>query len=249
MKISKIKRCYHEIKFIPRNQRQNVKVGVIVFPGSNCDRDMYHVLTDVFKLKAEFFWHEKNLPKNIDAVVLPGGFSYGDRLRAGVIAAHSPIISDVKKLSEKGIPILGVCNGFQILVESGLLPGVLLKNESLNFMCEWTNLIVNNNKTPFTRKLKINQKIPIPIANGEGRYFVDNKTLSQLKKNNQIVFSYENKVNGSISQIAGVCNSDENVVGMMPHPERASEKEINPIDHKPSSLIFESLIESVGMKN
>ena len=197
MKISKIKRCYQEIKFIPRNQRQNVKVGVIVFPGSNCDRDMYHVLTDVFKLKAEFFWHEKNLPKNIDAVVLPGGFSYGDRLRAGVIAAHSPIISDVKKLSEKGIPILGVCNGFQILVESGLLPGVLLKNESLNFMCEWTNLIVNNNKTPFTRKLKMNQKIPIPIANGEGRYFVDNKTLSQLKKNNQIVFSYENKVNGS----------------------------------------------------
>ena len=249
MKISEIKTCYHEIKFIPRNQRQIVKVGVIVFPGSNCDRDMYHVLTDVFKLKAEFFWHEKNLPKNIDAVVLPGGFSYGDRLRAGVIAAHSPIISDVKKLSEKGIPILGVCNGFQILVESGLLPGVLLKNESLNFMCEWTNLIVNNNKTPFTRKLKINQKIPIPIANGEGRYFVDNKTLSQLKKNNQIVFSYENKVNGSISQIAGVCNSDENVVGMMPHPERASEKEINPIDHKPSSLIFESLIESVGMKN
>ena len=249
MKISKIKACHQEIKFIPRNQRQSVKVGVIVFPGSNCDRDMYHVLTDVFKLKAEFFWHEKNLPKNIDAVVLPGGFSYGDRLRAGVIAAHSPIISDVKKLSEKGIPILGVCNGFQILVESGLLPGVLLKNESLNFMCEWTNLIVNNNKTPFTRKLKINQKIPIPIANGEGRYFVDNKTLSQLKKNNQIVFSYENKVNGSISQIAGVCNSDENVVGMMPHPERASEKEINPIDHKPSSLIFESLIESVGMKN
>ena len=249
MKISKIKACHQEIKFIPRNQRQIVKVGVIVFPGSNCDRDMYHVLTDVFKLKAEFFWHEKNLPKNIDAVVLPGGFSYGDRLRAGVIAAHSPIISDVKKLSEKGIPILGVCNGFQILVESGLLPGVLLKNESLNFMCEWTNLIVNNNKTPFTRKLKINQKIPIPIANGEGRYFVDNKTLSQLKKNNQIVFSYENKVNGSISQIAGVCNSDENVVGMMPHPERASEKEINPIDHKPSSLIFESLIESVGIKN
>ena len=249
MKISKIKACHQEIKFIPRNQRQIVKVGVIVFPGSNCDRDMYHVLTDVFKLKAEFFWHEKNLPKKIDAVVLPGGFSYGDRLRAGVIAAHSPIISDVKKLSEKGIPILGVCNGFQILVESGLLPGVLLKNESLNFMCEWTNLIVNNNKTPFTRKLKINQKIPIPIANGEGRYFVDNKTLSQLKKNNQIVFSYENKVNGSISQIAGVCNSDENVVGMMPHPERASEKEINPIDHKPSSLIFESLIESVGMKN
>ena len=226
-----------------------MKVGVIVFPGSNCDRDMHHVLTDVFNLNAEFYWHEKNLPSNIDAVVLPGGFSYGDRLRAGVIAAHSPIISDVKKLSEKGIPILGVCNGFQILVESGLLPGVLLKNESLNFMCEWTNLIVNNNKTPFTNKLELNQKIPIPIANGEGRYFVDDETLSQLKKNNQIVFSYENKVNGSVSQIAGVCNPDGNVVGMMPHPERAAEKAINQIDHKPSSLIFESLVETVGMKN
>ena len=226
-----------------------MKVGVIVFPGSNCDRDMHHVLTDVFNLDAEFYWHEKNLPSDIDAVVLPGGFSYGDRLRAGVIAAHSPIISDVKKLSEKGIPILGVCNGFQILVESGLLPGVLLKNESLNFMCEWTNLIVNNNKTPFTNKLELNQKIPIPIANGEGRYFVDDETLSQLKKNNQIVFSYENKVNGAVSQIAGVCNSDGNVVGMMPHPERAAEKAINQIDHKPSSLIFESLIETVGMKN
>ena len=226
-----------------------MKVGVIVFPGSNCDRDMHHVLTDVFNLDAEFYWHEKNLPSDIDAVVLPGGFSYGDRLRAGVIAAHSPIISDVKKLSEKGIPILGVCNGFQILVESGLLPGVLLKNESLNFMCEWTNLIVNNNKTPFTNKLELNQKIPIPIANGEGRYFVDDETLSQLKKNNQIVFSYENKVNGSVSQIAGVCNADGNVVGMMPHPERAAEKAINQIDHKPSSLIFESLVETVGMKN
>jgi len=226
-----------------------VKVGVIVFPGSNCDRDMYHVLTDVFKLNTEYFWHEKNLPKNIDAVVLPGGFSYGDRLRAGVIAANSPIISDVKKMASKGIPILGVCNGFQILVESGLLPGVLLKNESLNFMCEWTNLIVKNNKTPFTNKLKLNQKIPIPIANGEGRYFVDKKTLIQLKKNNQIVFSYENKVNGSVSKIAGVCNSDGNVVGMMPHPERAAEQEINQFDHKPSSLIFESLIETIGVKN
>ena len=152
-------------------------------------------------------------------------------------------------MAEKGIPILGVCNGFQILVESGLLPGVLLKNESLNFMCEWTNLIVNNNQTPFTNKLELNQKIPIPIANGEGRYFVDDESLNELKKNNQIVFSYENKVNGSVSQIAGVCNSDGNVVGMMPHPERAAEKAINQIDHKPSSLIFESLIETVGMKN
>ena len=221
----------------------------MVFPGSNCDRDMFHVLTDVFNLNAQYFWHEKSLPKNIDAVILPGGFSYGDRLRAGVIAAHSPIIKDVKKMAEKGVPILGVCNGFQILVESGLLPGVLLKNNSLNFMCEWTNLIVENNKTPFTKQFQINQKIPIPIANGEGRYYVDNETLKKLKKKNQIVFRYDKVVNGSSDRIAGVCNEGGNVVGMMPHPERAVESEINPIDNKPSSLIFESLLDAMGVKN
>jgi phosphoribosylformylglycinamidine synthase subunit PurQ / glutaminase len=226
-----------------------VKVGVVVFPGSNCDRDMYHVLSDVFHLDTQYFWHEKGLPKNIDAVVLPGGFSYGDRLRAGVIAAHSPIIKDVQKMAEKGIPVLGVCNGFQILVESGLLPGVLLKNDSLNFMCEWTNLIVENNKTPFTNKFKLEQKIPIPIANGEGRYYVDDETLKKLKKKNQIVFRYDKVVNGSLNRIAGVCNEDGNVVGMMPHPERAVESEINPIDSKPSSLIFESLLVQMGAKN
>jgi phosphoribosylformylglycinamidine synthase len=224
-----------------------VKVGVVVFPGSNCDRDMYHVLTDVFHLDAEYFWHEKGLPKNIDAVILPGGFSYGDRLRAGVIAAHSPIIKDVQKMAEKGIPVLGVCNGFQILVESGLLPGVLLKNESLNFMCEWTNLIVENNKTPFTNQFQLNEKIPIPIANGEGRYYVDDDTMEELKKKNQIVFRYSEVVNGSSDRIAGVCNEDGNVVGMMPHPERAVESDINPLDNKPSSLIFESLLTKMGV--
>jgi len=224
-----------------------VKVGVVVFPGSNCDRDMYHVLTDVFNLDAQYFWHEKGLPNDIDVVILPGGFSYGDRLRAGVIAAHSPIIKDVQKMAEKGIPVLGVCNGFQILVESGLLPGVLLKNESLNFMCEWTNLIVENNKTPFTNQFQLNEKIPIPIANGEGRYYVDDKTMENLKKNNQIVFRYSEVVNGSANRIAGVCNEDGNVVGMMPHPERAVESDINPIDNKPSSLIFESLLTKIGV--
>lgn len=210
---------------------------------------MFHVLTDVFKLKAQYFWHEKGLPKDLDAIILPGGFSYGDRLRAGVIAAHSPVIRDVKKMAERGTPVLGVCNGFQVLVESGLLPGVLLKNASLNFMCQWTNLIVENNTTPFTNKLKLHQKIPIPIANGEGRYYVDESTLKQLKKKNQIVFRYEEVINGSLDKIAGVCNEEGNVVGMMPHPERATEPEINPIDHKPSSLIFESLIQKIGVKN
>ncbi len=226
-----------------------MKVGVVVFPGSNCDRDMFHVLTDVFNLNAQYFWHEKGLPKNIDAIILPGGFSYGDRLRAGVIAAHSPIIKDIQKMAEKGIPILGVCNGFQILVESGLLPGVLLKNDSLNFMCKWTNLTVENNNTPFTNQFKLNQKIPIPIANGEGRYYVDQITLKKLKKQNQIVFKYDQVVNGSSDRIAGVCNEDGNVVGMMPHPERAAESEINPIDNKPSSLIFESLLSTIGVKH
>ena len=226
-----------------------VKVGVIVFPGSNCDRDMFHVLTDVFHLNTQYFWHEKGLPDNIDAIVLPGGFSYGDRLRAGVIAANSPIINDVKKLATKGIPILGVCNGFQILVESNLLPGVLLKNNSLNFMCEWISLIVKNNRTSFTNKLKLNQKIPIPIANGEGRYYADPQLMHDLKKQDQIVFAYENHVNGSIEQIAGICNEDCNVVGMMPHPERAAETLLNPIDNKPSSLIFESLLYTIGVKN
>ncbi len=202
-----------------------MKVAVVVFPGSNCDRDMFHVLTDVFNLNAQYFWHQDKLPKNIDAVILP------------------------KKLAESGTPILGVCNGFQILVESGLLPGVLLKNTSLNFMCKWENLIVNNNKTVFTNKLKLGQKIPIPIANGEGRYFADKKLLSELKNNNQIVFSYEDIVNGSTEQIAGICNKEGNVVGMMPHPERATEKIINPTDHKPSSLIFESMINTLGGKN
>ena len=223
-----------------------MKVGIIVFPGSNCDRDMFHVLTDVFNLDTQFFWHEKNLPSGIDAVVLPGGFSYGDRLRAGIIAAHSPIIKDVKKLANKGIPILGVCNGFQILVESGLLPGVLLKNNSLSFICKWINLIVENNITPFTNKLKLHQKIPIPIANGEGRYYADDSTLKKLKKNKQIVFRYSKVVNGSLFRIAGICNEDGNVVGMMPHPERATESVINPIDSKPSSLIFESLLSTIG---
>jgi len=224
-----------------------VKVGVIVFPGSNCDRDMHHVLSDVFKLDAELVWHTQELPKNLDAVVLPGGFSYGDRLRAGVIAAHSPVISDIKKMAEKGMPILGVCNGFQILVEAGLLPGALLKNTSLNFMCKWTEIIVKNNKTPFTNKFKLNQRIPIPIANGEGRYYADRETLKSLRKNNQIVFTYCEETNGSSNNIAGICNKAGNVVGMMPHPERAAEPIINPKNSKPASMIFDSLLNNLGV--
>ena len=224
-----------------------MKVGIVVFPGSNCDRDMHHVLTDVFKLNTELLWHEQELPKNLDAIVLPGGFANGDRLRAGIIAVHSPVIAGIKKMAEKGMPILGVCNGFQILVEAGLLPGALLKNTSLNFMCKWTELIVKNNTTPFTKKFKLNQRIPIPIANGEGRYYADKETLNQLKKNNQIVFTYCEEVNGSANHIAGICNKKGNVVVMMPHPERAAEPIINPKNAKPASMIFESLLATMGI--
>ena len=225
-----------------------MKVAVIVFPGSNCDRDMHHVLTDVFHLESQLVWHTDNLPKDVDAIVLPGGFSYGDRLRAGVIAAHSPVIQDVKRMAERGTPILGVCNGFQILVESGLLPGALLKNTSLNFMCKWTEIIVKNNKTPFTNKFKLNQRIPIAIANGEGRYYADHETLKSLKKNNQIVFTYAEEINGASLGISGISNKEGNVVGMMPHPERSAEEIINPRDAKPASLIFESLLNMLDVK-
>jgi phosphoribosylformylglycinamidine synthase subunit PurQ / glutaminase len=224
-----------------------VRVAVIVFPGSNCDRDMHHVLTDVFKVKSQLVWHTDELPKNIDAIVLPGGFSYGDRLRAGVIAAHSPVIAQVKNMAEKGMPILGVCNGFQILVECGLLPGALLKNTSLSYICKWTEIVVKNNKTPFTNKLKLGQRIPIAMANGEGRYYADKETLRLLKKNNQIVFTYAEDVNGATMKIASICNKEGNVVGMMPHPERSAEQILNPQDAKPASLIFESLLNATGV--
>lgn len=224
-----------------------MRVAVIVFPGSNCDRDMHHVLTDVFKLDSQLVWHTDELPKNIDAIVLPGGFSYGDRLRAGVIAAHSPVIAQVKKMAEKGMPVLGVCNGFQILTESGLLPGALLRNTSLSYICKWTEIIVKNNKTPFTNKFKLNQRIPIAIANGEGRYYADKETLNLLKKNNQIVFTYGEDVNGATMKIAGVCNKGGNVVGMMPHPERSAEQILNPKEAKPASMIFESLLKTLGV--
>ncbi len=224
-----------------------VKVAVIVFPGSNCDRDMHHVLSDVFKIDAQLVWHTDSLPRNIDAIILPGGFSYGDRLRAGIIAAHSPVMSEVKKLAEGGMPILGVCNGFQILVEAGLLPGALLKNTSLTYICKWTEIIVKNNKTPFTNQFKLNQRIPIAIANGEGRYYTDKETLKSLKKNNQIVFTYAEEINGASMKIAGICSKEGNVVGMMPHPERSAEQIINPRNAKPSSLIFESLLKTLGV--
>ena len=214
-----------------------MRVGIIVFPGSNCDRDVHHVLCDV-GADPQYVWHQDPIPP-VDAVILPGGFSYGDRLRAGAIAAHSPSINRIRDME---IPILGICNGFQILAEAGLLPGVLLPNDGARFMCRWTTITYTGGPTPFTNGMAKNQKIPIPVANGEGQYYADPDTITEMERNNQIIFRYDNNINGSA--IAGVCNYDGNILGMMPHPERAAEPDINPYDSGPARSIFESLVGS-----
>jgi phosphoribosylformylglycinamidine synthase subunit PurQ / glutaminase len=200
------------------------RIGIAVFPGSNCDRDVHHVLSKVIGMQADFIWHAKDHISNYDAMIIPGGFAFGDRLRAGIIAAQSPIVQEIKRMAKDGVPILGICNGFQILVESGLLPGALLMNDSLRFVCRWTKVEVMNNKTPFTTEFAIKEKFSIPIAHGEGRYIADGRILKKLKEKNQIVLRYAgDNPNGSINMIAAICNEEGNVMGMMPHPERASE--------------------------
>lgn len=223
--------------------KTNVKVGVVVFPGSNCDRDVHHVLMDTGH-DPVFVWHEDDMPSGIGAVILPGGFSYGDRLRAGAIASHSPIIRHIRQMATDGVPVLGICNGFQILVECGLLPGVLLHNRTARFVCRWTKIVCGGAKTPFTHMLSDGDTIPVPVANGEGRYHADPDTIQEMEENGQIVFRYAEDVNGSIDNIAGVCNPDGNVLGMMPHPERAAEYDTNPYDHKPARSIFEGLCDA-----
>ena len=210
-----------------------------MFPGSNCDRDIHHTLQYTGHTPL-YIWHEDTIPDNVECVILPGGFSFADRLRAGAIASHSPIISDIRRMAEEKMPILGICNGFQILAEAGLLPGVLLPNGGGRFMCRWTNIITTQNRTPFTRTLTVNARIPIPVANGEGRYHVDDP--GELERNGQIVFKYESNINDSTHNIAGVCNENGNVVGLMPHPERSAEPDINPYDHKPARAIFEGMV-------
>jgi phosphoribosylformylglycinamidine synthase subunit PurQ / glutaminase len=220
------------------------KIGIAVFPGSNCDRDVHYVLNNILKVQADFIWHTKDRISNYDAIILPGGFAYGDHLRAGIIAAYSPIVQQVKKLAKKGVPVLGICNGFQILVEAGLLPGALMTNASLNFVCKWTYLIVRNNKTPFTNRFQRNQKIRIPIAHGEGRFVANEDTLKALKKRDQIVLSYyKDNPNGSSNFIAAICNQEGNVMGIMPHPERASENLLSPEKLSDNGIdIFNSLL-------
>jgi phosphoribosylformylglycinamidine synthase subunit PurQ / glutaminase len=201
------------------------RIGIVVFPGSNCDRDVHHILSKIIGIDADFIWHTKERITGYDAVIIPGGFAFGDRLRPGIIAAHSPIMQEVKRMAKDGLPVLGICNGFQILVESGLLPGALMMNDSLCFVCKSTEVQVTNNKTPFTSQFELKQRFNIPIAHGDGRYVADNEILKELKRKNQIVLQYaRDNPNGSTELIAAICNEDGNVMGMMPHPERASER-------------------------
>ncbi|MGE6370130.1 phosphoribosylformylglycinamidine synthase subunit PurQ [Planococcus kocurii] len=198
-----------------------MKFAVIVFPGSNCDLDMYHAVKDELGEEAEYVWHDSKDLSSYDGILLPGGFSYGDYLRCGAIAQFSGVMDEVRKAAEAGKPVLGICNGFQILTEAGLLPGVLLRNKNLKFMCRTVGLKVENNNTLFTNEYEQGQEIQIPIAHGEGNYYCDDATYNHLKENNQIVFTYADDFNGSRNNIAGIINERGNVLGMMPHPERA----------------------------
>ncbi|WP_078408360.1 phosphoribosylformylglycinamidine synthase subunit PurQ [Priestia abyssalis] len=199
-----------------------MKFAVIVFPGSNCDVDMYHAVKDELGADVEYVWHDATNLDEFDGILLPGGFSYGDYLRCGAISRFSNVMNAVKKAAEQGKPVLGVCNGFQILVEAGLLPGALMRNKNLKFMCRTVELRVENNETMFTTEYDKGEVINIPIAHGEGNYYCDDETLQQLIENNQIAFRYHGEnPNGSISDIAGITNKQGNVLGMMPHPERA----------------------------
>jgi len=199
-----------------------MKFAVLVFPGSNCDIDMYHAIKDELGEEVEYVWHDTTDLSEFDGVLVPGGFSYGDYLRCGAMANQSNVMAEVKKFAEAGKPVLGVCNGFQILTEAGLLPGALLRNQNLKFMCRTVALKVENNDTLFTNQYDAGQIINIPIAHGEGNYFCDDQTLAELKANKQIVFTYSGEnPNGSLEDIAGIINERGNVLGMMPHPERA----------------------------
>jgi phosphoribosylformylglycinamidine synthase len=209
-----------------------MKFGVIIFPGSNCDHDTYHVVSKVIGQPVRFIWHQETSVGDCDAVLLPGGFSYGDYLRCGAIANFSPVMASVKEFAANGGYVVGICNGFQILCEAGLLPGVLLRNAGLRFLCEFVDIRVERNDTAFTNEYREHDVLNIPIAHGEGNYFCRPDELAELEANRQILFRYSSKdgaisdsanPNGSLSNIAGILNRTGNVMGLMPHPERASE--------------------------
>jgi phosphoribosylformylglycinamidine synthase I len=228
-----------------------MKIAVVQFPGSNCDQDCLRALREGLRVQAEYLWHKQTSVFGFDAVVLPGGFSYGDYLRCGAIARFSPIMRAVVRAATEGMPVIGICNGFQILCEAGLLPGALIRNRSLHFVCKPVWLRVETGETPITAELKGKNVLRMPVAHGEGSYFADEPTLDALESKRQVVFRYadesgnvtpESNPNGSMRNIAGICNEARNVVGMMPHPDRAWDRKLGSED---GILIFGSLVEAL----
>lgn len=198
-------------------------VGVVVFPGSNCDHDAYYALRHSSAVEARFIWHDSVALGDVDAVILPGGFSYGDYLRTGAIAKFSPVMAAVKRFAENGGPVLGICNGFQVLTEAGLLPGALVRNAGLKFVCRTVPLEVSSTQSPFTQGLQKGDILRLPVAHGEGCYIADEQTLGELEREDRVVLRYRDNPNGSVNDIAGIVNRERNVLGMMPHPERAAD--------------------------
>ena len=225
-----------------------MKFAVVVFPGSNCDHDAHHAASQVLGQEAELVWHKETSLRGADVVILPGGFAHGDYLRTGAIARFSPIMQAVKTFAADGGPVLGICNGFQVLLEAGLLPGAMLRNRSLHFHCEHVHVRVEQTDTPFTEACRPGQVLRLPIAHGEGNYFADAETIQSLEQQRQVIFRYvtpEGQVtadanpNGSLSNIAGLCNRARNVVGLMPHPERACEPALGSAD---GLVLLESVV-------
>src|SRR5438270_1874486 len=232
-----------------------MKFGVVVFPGSNCDHDAFYAIGNVLKKSVEFIWHQSEDLANCDAIILPGGFAYGDYLRTGAIARFSPVMKSVSKFAQSGGVVLGVCNGFQILLEAGLLPGAMMRNSGLRFICRHVHVRVEQTDTPFTNGASKGQILKMPIAHSDGNYTCDASTLADLEKNRQVVFRYTTpdgspdgsddaagNPNGSTANIAGICNRERNVAGLMPHPERAVESALDSAD---GLLIFRSMVEAL----
>jgi phosphoribosylformylglycinamidine synthase subunit PurQ / glutaminase len=229
-----------------------MRIAVIVFPGSNCDHDCYHVLKHHYQQSVDFVWHKEPVLKGYDAVIIPGGFSFGDYLRTGAIARYSPVMKAVDRFAAQGGYVLGICNGFQILLEAGLLPGAMLRNAGLRFSCKDVFVRVEDAGGPFTRAAKPGQVLRIPIAHAEGNYYADEELLETLENNGQVIFRYcepdgqlsaDSNPNGSIRGIAGICNKERNVLGMMPHPERCVDPDLGNTDGR---IVFESLITTLG---
>ena len=222
-----------------------MKFGVVIFPGSNCDHDCYYAIESVIGKPVEFIWHQDTSIKGIDAVILPGGFAYGDYLRTGALAKFSPVMKAIGEFASKGGLVYGICNGFQILTEAGLLPGALLRNVTMKYICKFVELRTETTNTPYTNLLRKGQILRIPIGHGDGNFYADAETLQGIEDNDQVVFRYVENPNGSLHDIAGIVNEKRNVLGMMPHPDRSSEAILGSADGK---LIFESMVNALVSK-